>query len=101
MPPEGYKATETDYEELMKGLKVTGPIEQNFNKRSGKFFYLTFCSVKGIYELVLIQKKSMKVLDYRKRVQKYDEMTDGLDSDKVEKMVNYPFFLFWLFSKIF
>ena len=87
MPPKGYKATKRSYEEVMKNLKVQGPIEQNFNKRSGNFG--SDLVVKGIYELVLIQKKSMGVLDYRKRVDKYDDMTDNQTIEQVEKMVGF------------
>ena len=93
MPPAGYRATKKNYEKLMENLKVQGPIEQNFNKRSGKFH--SNLVVKGIYELVLIQKKSMGVLDYRKRVGKFDDLTDNKSIEEVEKMVSY----LWNFVK--
>lgn len=41
----------------------------------------------GVYELYLIQRKSMKVTDYRKRVEHSDTLTDSKDPEKVEKMV--------------
>lgn len=71
----------------METLKVQGPIEQNFNKRSGNI--QSNLVVKGIYELVLIQKKSMGVLDYKKRVGKFDDLTDNLSIEEVEKMVSF------------
>lgn len=41
--------------------------------------------MKGFYELVLIQKKSMKLLDYKKRAEKFDQDSENLSVEKVEE----------------
>jgi hypothetical protein len=46
--------------------------------------------VKGFYELVLIQKKSMKLLDYKKRAEKFDQDSENLSVEKVEEKVIFP-----------
>ena len=57
IPPPSWKACSHDYPDLLQNLKVIGPIEQNFHSHS----------MRGFYELLLIQKKSMSALDYQKR----------------------------------
>ena len=41
----------------------------------------------GVYELLLIQKKSMKLNDYKKKVERFDNITDGKSVEEVEEMV--------------
>ena len=75
IPPKSWKACSLDYQTLLQNLKVIGPIEQNFHSHS----------MRGFYELLLIQKKSMSALDYQKRSLKLDQDTDNLSIGKVEE----------------
>ena len=75
VPPKGWKACKDKIEKKFDGLKVIGPIEQNFHSHQ----------MKGFYELVLIQKKSMKLLDYKKRAEKFDQDHDNLTIEKIEE----------------
>ena len=75
VPPKEWKAVRDNLEAKFDGLKVIGPIEQNFHSHP----------MKGFYELVLIQKKSMKLLDYKKRAEKFDQYTEGHEIEKVEE----------------
>lgn len=75
VPPKEWKATKNSIEAKFDGLKVIGPIEQNFHSHS----------MKGFYEMVLIQKKSMKLLDYKKRAEKFDQNHDQLSVKKIEE----------------
>lgn len=45
----------------------------------------------GIYELLLIQKKSMSLTDYRKKVEVFDAITDNKDPEEVEALVTSSF----------
>lgn len=58
------------------------PLSRTFVARVGQTH-----TEPGVYELFLIQKKSMKVPDYRKKVQHSDIMTENKEPEKVEKMV--------------
>jgi type IV secretory pathway TrbF-like protein len=53
-----------------------------------------FDPLLGIYELLLIQKKSMKLNDYRKKVECFDSVTQNKSIEEVEDMVkiseNHP-----------
>jgi len=40
-----------------------------------------------VYELLLIQKKSMKLNDYKKKVEPFDNITEGKKVEEVEEMV--------------
>ena len=75
VPPAGWKACKEDIERKFDGLKVIGPIEQNFHSHP----------MKGFYELVLIQKKSMKLHDYKKRAEKFDQDHGDSNIEKVEE----------------
>ena len=75
VPPKGWRAVKDRIERKFDGLKVIGPIEQNFHSHQ----------MKGFYELVLIQKKSMKLLDYKKRAEKFDQDHDNLTIEKIEE----------------
>lgn len=44
-----------------------------------------FYAEPGVFDLLLIQKKSMKVSDYRKKVIQQDVPVETVDSDKVER----------------
>jgi hypothetical protein len=41
-----------------------------------------------VFELMYIQKKSMKLLDYKRKVEKLDIETDGLSTEEVEAKVH-------------
>jgi hypothetical protein len=41
----------------------------------------------GIYELMLIQKKSMTIADYRKKVSCFNEITEKKSMEEVEELV--------------
>ena len=75
VPPKEWKACKEDIEAKFDGLKVIGPIEQNFHSHP----------MKGFYELVLIQKKSMKLHDYKKRAEKFDQDHGDANMEKVEE----------------
>ena len=75
VPPKEWKACKEDIEKKFDGLKVIGPIEQNFHSHP----------MKGFYELVLIQKKSMKLHDYKKRAEKFDQDHGDSNIEKVEE----------------
>ena len=47
----------------------------------------SYSEERDVYELMLIQKKSMSVNDYRKRIGSYDKLTDDLSVEEVEKLV--------------
>lgn len=57
--------------------------------------------VKGAYEMMHIEKKSMKTSDYKKKAEKLDNITDGLSHEKIEQMVSYPFYLGKLIFAVF
>lgn len=54
---------------------------------------LIYCGFKGIYELVLMQKKSMSIADYRKKVEVFDAITDNKEPEEVESLVSEFFFV--------
>lgn len=47
----------------------------------------SYSEERDVYELMLIQKKSMSVNDYRKRIGSHDKLTDDLSVEEVEKLV--------------
>ena len=47
--------------------------------------------MRGIYELSFIQKKTMNAVEYKKRVEKLDKLTDNLSDEKIEKQVSFQF----------
>ena len=59
--------------------------------------------MKGFYELVLIQKKSMKLLDYKKRAEKFDQDSENLSVEKVEEkvIISMGYKLWAVFSCLF
>ncbi len=44
-----------------------------------------------MFELLLIQKKSMKLNDYKKKVEKFDNVTEGKSVEEIEEMVPKAF----------
>lgn len=76
---------------------VNSPIEQNVQGKGGRNFMhsakLIYCGFKGIYELVLMQKKSMSIADYRKKVEVFDAITDNKEPEEVESLVSEFFFV--------
>jgi len=75
VPPKCWKACRDNLESKFDSLKVIGPIEQNFHSHP----------MKGFYELVLIQKKSMKLLDYKKKAEKFDVELEHSNVEKIEE----------------
>lgn len=49
----------------------------------------------GTYELLMIQKKSLSLGNYKRKVLKKDEMSDFKDSEEVEKLVDIKIQQFW------
>jgi jumonji domain-containing protein 2 len=74
IPPPKWKPRKTPYANDFDHLVVHAPIEQNVQGKS------------GIYELLLIQKKSMKLPEYRKKVECFDHLTDDKEIEEVEEM---------------
>jgi len=74
IPPAKWKPRKTPYLQDFESLSVHAPIEQNVQGKS------------GVYELFLIQKKSMKLNDYRKKVECFDHLTDEKEIEEVEEM---------------
>jgi len=74
IPPAKWKARKTPYSVDFEHLVVHAPIEQNVQGKS------------GIYELLLIQKKSMKVNEYRKKVECFDTVVDNKSTEEIEEM---------------
>jgi len=74
VPPAKWKARKESVPSTFDSLTVSHPIEQNAQGHS------------GVYELLLIQKKSMKLNDYRKKVERFDNITDGKSVEEVEEM---------------
>jgi len=74
IPPAKWKPRKTAYNNDFDHLVVHAPIEQNVQGKS------------GIYELLLIQKKSMKLAEYRKKVECFDHLTDEKEIEEVEEM---------------
>jgi len=56
-----------------------------------ELFYKTtwLFSRSGIYELQLMQKKSMSIRDYRKKVEIFDKFTNNKSPDEVESLVSH------------
>lgn len=54
---------------------LKGPIEQNIYGKG------------GIYELLLIQKKSATLSDYKKKVSCFDDITENKKPDEIEDLV--------------
>ncbi len=50
---------------------------------------MTIFFKKGVYELLLIQKKSINLADYRKKVSDFDHITDNKSVEEIEDMVGY------------
>lgn len=69
VPPKKWKATNINYEDIMEDLKILGPIEQNTYGKG------------GVYELLLIQKKTLTVTEYKKKVEDFNKVTDGKTTD--------------------
>jgi len=74
IPPKKWKASKMDYDKEMDDLIVSSPIEQNVYGKG------------GIYELMMMQKKSMRVQDYRRKIESFDHLTDGKSVEAVEEM---------------
>jgi jumonji domain-containing protein 2 len=74
IPPKNWKARKTNVVNEFENLSVNAPIEQNVQGKS------------GIYELLLIQKKSMKLNEYRKKVECFDSLTNNKQIEEVEEM---------------
>lgn len=74
IPPKGWQARKNPVEQEFDHLVVHSPIEQNVQ---GHF---------GVYELLLIQKKSMKVREYKKKVEHFDNMSKDKSVEEVEEM---------------
>jgi jumonji domain-containing protein 2 len=71
----------------MDNLLVNGPIEQNVFGKG------------GVYEAMLIQRKSMTLKEYKEKVCPFDKMGEGLKPEEVESKVNLP--LNFSFGRIF
>lgn len=56
-------------------MMIPGPIEQNAYGKG------------GIYECLHIQKKSMTVKEYRRKIECFEQITNGLKPEEVEDMV--------------
>jgi hypothetical protein len=74
IPPPKWKPRSGTVEAVLDDLVVSSPIEQNVQGRS------------GIYELLLIQKKSMKLSEYRKKVECFDHFVDDKKIEEVEDL---------------
>jgi jumonji domain-containing protein 2 len=72
VPPKKWKPNKLDYSKEIEDLIVSSPIEQNVYGKG------------GIYELLMIQKKSMRVHDYKKKVDVFDDTTTNKSVEEVE-----------------
>ena len=68
-------------------------------KEVNHFFHNNCDKYSGIYELLLIQKKSMRVQDYKKKVESFDNLTDNKPIETIEEIVNYTFLFIFIFFK--
>lgn len=71
--PKGWKSRKLPVEEKFEHLSVISPIEQNTQGKA------------GVYELLLIPKKSMKINEYRKKVESNDQITENKTIEEVEE----------------
>mmetsp|Transcript_533 Transcript_533/g.560 ORF Transcript_533/g.560 Transcript_533/m.560 type:complete len:561 (-) Transcript_533:164-1846(-) len=74
VPPAKWKPRAQPVKNVLNDIMVNSPIEQNVYGKG------------GIYELLLMQKKSMSVIDYRKKVEVFDEITDKKTPEEVETL---------------
>mmetsp|Transcript_28652 Transcript_28652/g.25620 ORF Transcript_28652/g.25620 Transcript_28652/m.25620 type:complete len:466 (+) Transcript_28652:232-1629(+) len=74
VPPSKWKARKVPIEQVFDQLVVNSPIEQNVQGKS------------GVYELLLIQKKSLKLNEYIKKVKPFDKNTDNKSIEEVEQL---------------
>lgn len=65
VPPKGWRPRRGDYDAL-DGMMIPGPIEQNAYGKG------------GAYECLHIQKKSMTVREYKKKVACFESVTTNL-----------------------
>lgn len=74
VPPPSFKARSLDYDKSIQSLILQGPIEQNIYGKG------------GIYELLLIQKKSTTIVDYKKKVSCFDVIIHDKKIDEIEAL---------------
>jgi len=74
VPPARWKARKRPYDQDINDLLIQGPIEQNIQGKA------------GIYELFLMQKKSLRIKEYRKKVEMFDDYTDNKSVEEVEEL---------------
>lgn len=65
VPPAGWKGTRSVNQRELDNIVLKSPIEQNAYGRG------------GVYELLLIQKKSLTVGQYKKKVECFENITNG------------------------
>lgn len=75
IPPKSFQYNRLSFDEAINNLMVHKPIEQQI------------CKHKGFYELLLCQKKSMSVKDYKTLVEKSDFKTEGKSVEEIENYV--------------
>jgi [histone H3]-trimethyl-L-lysine9/36 demethylase len=68
----------------MKRASSSSTSKAHWNKTSAKRVDVAHAE-PGVFDLLLIQRKSMRVADYRKKVIQQDVPAETLESDKVEK----------------
>lgn len=63
-----------NYDAFIDNMLIPGPIEQNVQGKG------------GIYELLLIQKKSMIIKDYKKKVAQFEKFTNEKTVEQIEEL---------------
>ncbi len=74
VPPPGYVGTRKLTLKELDNVVLNSPIEQNAYGRG------------GLYEMLLIQKKSLRVKQYRRKVEQFDSLTLGKTAEQVEEL---------------
>ncbi len=87
IPPKEWKGLRTPTLEQLSKVSVYTPIEQNIQGNLGKLRFI-MGDILGLYHLLLIPKKSMKLPDFRKKYEASDRMTKDKSIDEVENLVS-------------
>lgn len=74
VPPRDYRGTKKLTMKELDNVILKNPIEQNAYGRG------------GFYELLLIQRKSLRLKQYRRKVEEFDQLTDKKSVEEVEEL---------------
>jgi jumonji domain-containing protein 2 len=74
IPPTKWKARSKGYKQDIDDILISNPIEQNVTGKG------------GIFELLYIAKKSLRIREYKKKVELFEDITEDKNNEEVEEL---------------